>query len=172
MCFSDVIIWIFDLQSNLWPYDLRWWRYLWMIAKFFIVCCRKIFYVMYYGTCIRLKFVRCSTALVHIATAMANRINLFCFPLLSQCEHHNLLPWYPFFSLPLPSWMGIEPIHDGNGNNTKIMKIMPLPSQCELALKSKSFKCFVCCCFYQLSLSIFSKSESHFVWNGEEEVFT
>ena len=32
--------------------------------------------------------------------------------------------------------MGIEPIHDGNGNNTKIMKIMPLPSQCERAFKT------------------------------------
>ena len=30
--------------------------------------------------------------------------------------------------------MGIEPIHDGNGNNTKIIKIMPLPLQCEQSL--------------------------------------
>ena len=29
---------------------------------------------------------------------------------------------------------GIEPIHDGNGND-KIMKIMPLPSQCERTFK-------------------------------------
>ena len=30
---------------------------------------------------------------------------------------------------------GIEPIHDGNGNDIKIMKIMPLLSQCEWVLR-------------------------------------
>ena len=30
--------------------------------------------------------------------------------------------------------MGIEPIHDGNSNDTKVMKIISLPSQCDRAL--------------------------------------
>ena len=32
--------------------------------------------------------------------------------------------------------MGIEPINDGNGNDTKIIKTMPLPPQCERAFKA------------------------------------
>ena len=35
-----------------------------------------------------------------------------------QCKHHPSIQWYLFFPLPLPSWMGIEPIQDGNGNDT------------------------------------------------------
>ena len=56
-------------------------------------------------------------------------------PLPSQCEQSNWSPWYPFLPLPLPSWMGIEPIYDGSDKDTKIMKIMPLTSQCQQALK-------------------------------------
>ena len=64
--------------------------------------------------------------LVHIATATENKINLFS----------------------AATTMGFEPIHDGNGNDTKIMKIMLLPSQCERALN-------VVRDVYQLDLFIF-----------------
>ena len=74
------------------------------------------------------------TLVCYCVVAMAverTKNSTFLLPLPSQCEQYNLLPWYPFFPLPLPSWMGIELIHDGKGNDTKIMNIMLLPSQCE-----------------------------------------
>ena len=73
--------------------------------------------------------------LVHTAMAMASFFKHFHVPLMSQSECSNWSPWYPFLLLPLSSWMGIEPIHDGNGNDIKIMKIVPLLSQCEWVLR-------------------------------------
>ena len=67
---------------------------------------------------------------IHTATATTQKFKYFCFPLPSQCEHLHLLPWYLFFPLPLPPQLGIDPLHD----DTKILKIMSLPSQCERAL--------------------------------------
>ena len=46
----------------------------------------------------------------------------------------QLVAVIPIFSVAVVQWMGIEPIHDGNGNDTKIIKIMPLPLQCERSL--------------------------------------
>ena len=54
----------------------------------------------------------------------------------TQCEHHHLTPWYSFIPLLLKLFP-IEPIHGGNGNDTKTMKIMPLPPQCEQAFNVK-----------------------------------
>ena len=65
---------------------------------------------------------------VHTATARASFFEHFRVPLLSQCEHFNWSPWISIFAI------NVVVMNDSNGNDTKIMKIMPLPSQCEKAL--------------------------------------
>ena len=102
-----------------------------------------------------------------------NFFKRFHMPLPSQCEHSNWLQWYPFLPLPLPSWMGIEPIDDGNGNDTKIMAIMPLPSQFEWVLRfvhtvvataierTKILNFFHCCCRHDVNVTTFCH-DTHF----------
>ena len=64
--------------------------------------------------------------LVHTATATTNKVKFFCFPLLSQCEHHHLLLWYPIFLLLLPPWFGPEPIQWRHQNNEKYAVAVPV----------------------------------------------
>ena len=63
-----------------------------------------------------------SLRFAHIAVVTATegtkKLNYLPLPLQSQYEHY-LLPWYPFFLLPLTSWLDIEPICDVNGNDVK-----------------------------------------------------
>ena len=106
------------------------------------ICCPKTCYVVGFKLSISFAEIKNCYNLVGLRlfhTAMANFFKHFHKVLPSQCEHINWSPRYPFLPLMLPSWMGIEPIHDGNGNDTKIMKIMPLPSQCEQALTFLSY---------------------------------
>ena len=101
-----------------------------------------------------LRFVHTAT----VTTSFFSNISIYML-LPPQCEHSNWSPSYPFLPLLLPPWMGIEPIHDGNGNDSKIIKIMPLPLQYERAFKSTESELQSVCVI--INIVKIDKSDTH-----------